>query len=277
MFAARKILARFARRLHSLTYLLVLAALINAPLCSQWSTDPSNNLIVAYGLLPELCSDSAGGAYVTYEVPTTYPRHLELRRLDRYGYQPWGSSRTIEGVWPEGRLASIASDGNNGVLIAYQDRLLVYPVPSIYASRVRVQRVDSLGNLLWGASGVRVSLDEHTQSEGWKPAIVPDGQGGCIVAWVDTANKLTIQRINVGGERMWGDSGVVVAALGSVYTPLMIPDGQEGCILVYDGPTMQRMDSFGNKLWGDGVLLNGIAVSDIVADDRGGALVTGMM
>ena len=28
---------------------------------SQWSTDPANSLIVGYGLLPEVCSDSAGG------------------------------------------------------------------------------------------------------------------------------------------------------------------------------------------------------------------------
>ena len=55
----------------------------------QWSTDPNNTLIVGYGLNPEICSDSAGGCYITYEYGTTsYPRKLAVERLDKFGYKP---------------------------------------------------------------------------------------------------------------------------------------------------------------------------------------------
>jgi hypothetical protein len=58
----------------------------NFNLYPQWSNDPNNNLIVGYGLNPELCSDSAGGCYITYEAG--YPAELYLHRVDMYGYQP---------------------------------------------------------------------------------------------------------------------------------------------------------------------------------------------
>jgi len=66
-----------------LPYCLVLVLVLLKPLViyAQWSTDPSNNLIVGYGLLPELCSDSSGGCYITYEQSTTYPKHLIFNKL----------------------------------------------------------------------------------------------------------------------------------------------------------------------------------------------------
>ncbi len=55
--------------------LLVAASVLflsSIELFPQWSTDPNNNLIVGYGLNPELCSDSAGGCYITYEAGWQY-------------------------------------------------------------------------------------------------------------------------------------------------------------------------------------------------------------
>ena len=113
---------------------------------AQWSTDPRNNLIVGYGLNPEIASDSAGGCYITYEQNLSYPRHLILERLNRYGYKPWGGSRRITGLFPEQSDAKIVEDGNHGVIVAYTD---FYYSGSSYGIRVRVQRVDSSGNFLW--------------------------------------------------------------------------------------------------------------------------------
>lgn len=44
---------------------------------TQWSTDPNNHLIVGYGEDSHICSDSAGGCYVTYNYETlAYPQKL---------------------------------------------------------------------------------------------------------------------------------------------------------------------------------------------------------
>ena len=96
---------------------------------AQWSTDPNNNLIVGYGLDPHICSDSAGGCYITYDYENIYyPRKLGLERLDKYGYKPWGTLKQIFGELPQQYRAKIIEDGEGGVIISYIDRFENLPI-----------------------------------------------------------------------------------------------------------------------------------------------------
>jgi hypothetical protein len=226
--------------------LLLIALLLTSVADAQWSTDPSNNLIVGYGLNSEICSDGAGGAYVTYEYPTTFPRRIELRRLNRYGYQPWGSSRAITGERAQNASARMVADGQGGVIISYIDSDVIWPQGWLI-SRVRVQRVDSAGNFMWGSTGVRVSTAEHSQYTGAAQSIVSDGTGGCIVAWVDTLDDLRMNRVNGTGVRVWGDSGQYVA--NSTATPPLASDGREGCYIGFGVGRLQRFNSQGIPYW----------------------------
>ena len=175
----------------------------------QWSTDPSNNLIVGYGLDPHICSDSAGGCYVTYDYnSTSYPRWLALERLDKYGYKPWGINKRILGELPEQSGAEIIEDGEGGVIVSYEDYELNWPN---YTSRIRVQKVDSNGNFLWGTTGVKVTLDEINQGS---QKIVSDSEGGAVVVWVNSLAEYKVNRISSDGQRMWGDSGIVAGING---------------------------------------------------------------
>ena len=112
----------------------------------QWSTNPNNNLIVGYGLDPHICSDSAGGCYITYNYETTfYPQKLAIERLDKYGYKPWGTLKQILGELPEQSGAQIVEDGEGGVIVSYKDRFENLPS---WTQNIRVQKVDSSGNFL---------------------------------------------------------------------------------------------------------------------------------
>ncbi len=236
-----------------ISYLFLLIILIFKPLeiIAQWSTDTYNNLIVGYGLLPELCSDSAGGCYITYEQGTTYPRHLILERLNRYGYKQWGSGKQITGEFAEQRGAKIVEDGQNGVIIAYLDAEEFGLTSRI--TRLRAQKVDSSGNFLWGSNGVRVSLSETNQ---YDEETVTDGQSGCIVAWKDTMNMLRVQRIIENGTRVWGDSGSLVT-----YTqekPTISFNKSIGLIIHYyiNGTYQaQRINLLGQYLWENGNII----------------------
>jgi hypothetical protein len=254
---------------------LLLALLLASTSQAQWSADPNNNLIVGYGQSPELCSDSSGGAYITYIPELAYPTSIRLLRLNRYGYQPWGTPRVIQGLQPESRFANITSDGGGGVVIAYLDRRWNgSPIDPHYNDRVRIQRVDSSGNLLWGNVGVRVTADEHRQSEDLAPGVVSDASGGCIVAWVDSLGSLRINRIDGSGNRVWGDSGRTLANPGTNLQ--IVPDGRHGCILTYGGSRLQRIDSTGNKLWDpNGILVSDMTISQIVGDGLAGIIVAG--
>jgi hypothetical protein len=225
-------------------------------LIAQWSTDPANNLVVGYGLLPEIASDSAGGCYITYEQNLAYPRRLMLERLNRYGYKPWGTSRRILSEFPEQSDAKLTEDGHGGVIVTYTDRMS----DSTYAQRLRVQRIDSSGNFLWGPTGIRVSLSETNQGVG---EVVSDGAGGCIVAWSNTVNIDTvseeyhhrINRISSAGVPLWGDSGKFVWNYGyqPPGRPLMVGDGRGDCYLMVGDRGVQRFDSQGNTYWTNSV------------------------
>ena len=178
------------------------------PVCRhKWSNDPNSNLIVGYGLNPDLCSDSAGGCYITYEYGTTgYPRKLGLERLDKYGFKPWGTLKQIPGELPEQWYAEIIEDGEGGVIISYLDDLIA---GSDFIYRVRVHWVDSAGILLWGQTGIRVTTEEINHGD---QAIVSDGNGGCVVVWPNQLQNYTydyrVNRINDLGERVWSDTGI---------------------------------------------------------------------
>jgi hypothetical protein len=203
----------------------------------QWSTDPNNNLVVGYGLNPKICSDSAGGCYITYEYGTTaYPRKLGLERLDKYGYKPWGTLKQILGELPEQWQAEIIEDGEGGVIVSYQDNEDNWPYST---TRVRVQKVDSAGNFLWGQTGIRISL-ETTNHSGQQ--LVSDGDGGCVIGWADWNDEFSVNRINRFGERVWGDSGTVLPSTG---TSLIIITASDGNYYIKINTSMYRINQNG--------------------------------
>ncbi len=238
---------------------------------AQWSTDPANNLIVGSGLNPKIASDSAGGCYITYTQQVGIYDRIILQRLNRYGYKPWGTSRQILGVLPGQTFAKITEDGRGGAIVSFVDVEVISPkVPPI--ERLRVQRVDSSGNSLWGPTGVRVSLSETNQGD---QAIVSDGAGGCIVAWADTLGNLRVNRVDATANRVWGDSGMYL--WNSPATPLMVSDGQQGCILFLGASRLQRINHSGILLWGpSGIQLGNIGISQMISDGSGGVLLAGM-
>ena len=261
----------------NILFTVVLSFLFAMVAHAQWSHDPANNLIVGYGLLPEICSDSAGGAYITYENATTYPRKIALRRLNRFGYQAWSSARLIQGIWPESRLAKITEDGRNGVLIGFTD--IIVTGQFTIDSRGRVQRVDSNGNLLWGPTGTRVTLAENNHGVS---VIASDGHGGCVVAWVDTGERLRCQRIDSMGVRVWEDTGVVVSLniAGGPFAAQLLKISQRKFLVGYSSnifssfSMLQCLDLNGNMLWGPGSRLE-FLLMNMKADGRGGAVCSG--
>src|SRR5208283_642291 len=155
----------------------------------------------------------------------------------------------------------IIEDGHGAVIVSYLDE---FDTNTIYNYRVRVQRIDSSGNFLWGTAGVRVSLSETNQSS---QALVSDGGGGCIIAWMDTNNVLRGQRVDSLGARAWGDSGIVFAGDGTGL-PTIAADGQGGAVFSWRYQQLQRVNHNGDKLWSaGGVTIQGGAGKIITGKD----------
>ena len=225
----------------------------------QWTTNPNNNLIIGYGQDPEICSDSAGGCYVTYE--SDYPTKLSLRRIDKYGSEPWGYKKEIIGEFEEQLDAQIIEDGDGGVIISYGDH-------DLHSSfRLRIQKVNSSGNFLWGQTGVRVTLAETDQGV---QKIVSDGAGGAVIIWIDTLAEYRINRINSLGQRMWGDSGIVLGINGYYDKPILIKTTNNKFVASAERNTFKYFDMDGNVFYTNNVTW----LENIISDGQGGIIIT---
>ena len=233
---------------------------------AQWATDPNNNLIVGYGLDPHICSDSAGGCYITYDYnSTSYPRWLALERLDKYGYKPWGTLKRILGELPGQSKAEITENGEGGVIISYEDRDETVG----WTARIRVQKVDSNGNFLWGPTGVKVTLDEINQGS---QKIVNDGEGGAVVIWVNTLAEYKVNRISSDGQRMWGDSGIVAGINGWYDPALLIRTTGDKYVVSAERNKIKCFDENGIVFYIDSVVF---WLSNIISDGKGGSVLSG--
>jgi hypothetical protein len=247
--------------------ILVLQFLIacNVNLFPQWSTDPNNNLIVGYGLDPHICSDSAGGCYITYDYENiNYPRKLAIERLDKYGNKPWGSLKQIIGESPQQYRAKIIEDGEGGAIISCIDRYENLP---IWTQRVIVQKVDSTGNFLWGQTGIKVTLNTINQGD---HHLATDGNGGCVIAWQDVNYTYFINRIDRDGNRLLGDNGITLNTGGSNAQPIIVK-AADGNYYLQAGTIIYRINQNGDIL----NQFSSTILGQPVPDPEGGVVVSG--
>jgi hypothetical protein len=186
----------------------------------------------------------------------------------------------------------IVTDGRNGAIIVWEDQR------DDIAGDVYVQRMDSLGNCLWAANGVPVAVGASRCQA--KPEIVPDGDGGAIIAWWDAPVLMGLnwgyayaQRVDSMGNCLWRTNGVPVCSLDAVHDMFggnlaIAGDDAKGAIIAWRdvrssdpwAPNIyaQRVDSLGICLW----TLNGVPVAvkpsmqeepGIVGDGAGGAII----
>ena len=126
------------------------------------------------------------------------------------------------------------------------------------------------------------------------PKIVSDGNSGAIICWtecyrdqVSLDDDIYAQRVDSGGNFVWATQGVPVCSLKGSYSnyPAMISDGRGGSIIAWEdsrgglGYTRvfaQRLDSLGNRLWGENGMLVCNQMSgyvDLCTDGHGGAII----
>lgn len=139
-------------------------------------------------------------------------------------------------AWPDDqRNPVVCGDGDGGVFIAWSDHR-----NSLSSADVYVQRLDRAGRPLWTPGGVLVCATDNGQ---FPQGIVPDGQGGAIVVWVDwrtyttTGTDVYAGRVDADGNVLWGATGVVVSAAtgdqGNNFPPAVASDGRGGVVIVW--------------------------------------------
>jgi subtilisin family serine protease len=224
--------------------------------------------------------DAAAGAPVDLPVSEQVLSSVRIVNCDAAiarwaGTQDWAPS--LYNTSPPG-----IPDGAGGAFYAWTD--------ARSSMQVFTQRVDSLGRPLWAASGVPLTPASQLARA---PAIIGDGSGGAIVAFVQDANyssstgHIRAQRVDASGRKLWGANGVSVCDVTGVQLePKLVPDGAGGAIVAWtdlrNGTQnadvyAQRLDSSGNGSWQTGGVPVASAASSqrkpvMVADGSGGAI-----
>jgi len=215
--------------------------------------------------IDEAIPDGSGGVIIAYD-----DRHdnLFVLKIDAEGNLPWGQDGVSLNLSGYDSQRDIASDNLGGVIVVQQ-----IPGEGIICA----QRVDSGGNILWQTGGVQACVGPAEGAQ-----VVSDGAGGAIIAYMRDIpcddgrvggycdSDIYAQRIDAGGNVLWGPDGVPICVGPSVpNSPRIVTDGAGGAIIFffflddYAAFRARRIDADGHELWEEEAdLWGGIIVSD---------------
>jgi hypothetical protein len=228
---------------------------------------------------PQIISDGAGGAIVSWYQGTAPEFDVYAQRIDFSGNTLWGTTgaaictATNFQAYPH-----IVPDGAGGAVLTWRDGR------SLVDYDVYAQRIDTNGNVLWTPNGVAICTTVVNQQG---PRLVSDGANGAIITWYDPrsgSNNIYAQRVDGSGNALWTADGIVVTPSSyQQMTPIPVTDGSGGAIIGWrdyrSGTDIyaQRINSLGDTLWAaGGIPICAAAGSQmnlqVIPDGAGGAI-----
>jgi hypothetical protein len=238
-------------------------------------SDPMNG-----GLNESLVADTAGNYFnfVRYIISDDTVWHIQ--KTNSSGAQVWGDNGVTGGTAVAASDSDIQgiSDGNGGLFYVYDQDDSVISARHLNSNGAEQFTTDfalattgacASSDVKLGTYGITHYEDTHGSEQGYDikkyetDSIMPDGNGGFIAWWQGTTSDfICAQRVDASGNRLWGDSGIMVAAATTSANLWMdkyrvVSDGAHGAIFVMvtwdNGNGSQRFDHFVvKKIAGDG-------------------------
>ena len=230
-------------------------------------------------IFSKICSDSAGGAIITWEDS----RGIYAQRIDSTGDVQW----TVDGVaictaddtqWKP----QICSDETGGAIITWAD----YRSGTNYD--IYAQWVNSTGYKQWIDNGILICTADEDQET---PQICNLGAGSAIITWKDYRNganyDIYAQKTNSNGDVQWIINGIAVCAANEDQeAPQICDDGDGGAIITWEDSRDIWGDVYAQRINSAGKLLGaaeGVAICtvgfaqrqpQIYGDGNGSAIIT---
>ncbi len=217
----------------------------------EWGTSGALVSTDLFGANRVDVSADGEGAVVVWEsgrLGQPGPVSIFANRANSSGVMQWGAEGTL--------VFSLAATTPSTTRAEWDgSNLLVAWAQSRGSFRdVHVTRLNSSGSVMWGTTSggitVLTALDTawDLTSVSPQPQVVPDGAGGCIVAWVDGrdfsrlapngfahAEDLYGQRVDLSGSMYWPANGAALDTLPGNQRKLQAcADVAGGAILVYE-------------------------------------------
>lgn len=256
-----------------MSILLMLTALAGVA-SAQWPTTVAENLAVSVDPDTHAIECSAipypDGATLVVFRKQWYGNQYQI--IDKYGQLKYPTPQYLTPANPsyDEHKAQVVTDECGGVYVVWHRW-----------GCVLAQRLDSLGNIMWGDSGIVASPYNETMFD-----ISDDGEGGLFLAispdepdWTD----LYVQRIDSEGNLLWGPQGVLVSGIPDSDADYpQITHGLQGEAYVtwhgsyqmWGAIYLQRLSSSGIRLWNEDLFVCGSTVwSRVIPDGEGGVII----
>ena len=130
---------------------------------------------------PVMTADGKGGFFCAWLEENKGARwQLKIQRIGSGGEPAWGPGGvTVSPSDSRQSSPALIPDDEGGVIIAWNE-------PRYGGLDVFAQRLSQEGKKLWKEEGVQVTSGKDDQVA---PAMVPDGDGGCVIAWQRRTGK----------------------------------------------------------------------------------------
>lgn len=253
-------------------FIVLLMFCLSSDMFAQWSSDPSVNLqicdVTGDQALPKVASTSDNGCYISWFDNRNGSYAVYLQRLDQLGNKLWDTNGLLVSNNPQNTSLvdyAIATDDQNNAIVTFTD---TRDNDSLHAF---AYLIDTSGNFLWGANGIRLSGVGDFQPN---PVVTQSSDENYVFSWIVATDtqKIALQKISPTGQLLWGNSPIIYASgTDENYTyPAILPSDNGSVIVVHTGYTgpffaavvhiyAQKFDGNGNPLWGSsGVTIQGL-------------------
>jgi hypothetical protein len=209
----------------------------------------------AFVASPRICGTADGGVVVAW----TEDASARVQKLDGMGGTAWGpAGLTFTPATGSYSPSDLHAHGNDAILA------FVYQTGGFGSPRhLYAQKFDGTGALLWPATHVKV-FDGGSLQFGNFPGFEPDGSGGGVFSWYDTAASLQcyVQHVTSAGAEAFGHNGAAVStdAVRIRVSPHADYDAVTGETFAFwteqnslqsqGGVYGQKFDAAGNRQWG---------------------------
>ncbi len=217
-----------------------------------WTTQVTST--AGFVAAPKVCGLSDGGVVVAW----TEDSSTMLRWYDAGG-TPTGVTASLTPFTGTFSVNDLHDSGTDAI-VSFTHQTGGFGSPR----RILAQKYSSAGTRLWGLEP-RVVFDTGSLQFGNFPAFEPDGAGGAVFSWYDTASlqlQVYVQRILADGSEGFPHNGVAVSTdvTRVRVSPDTAHDPATGETAVFwtelssnqalSGVWGQRLDSSGARLWG---------------------------
>ena len=221
-----------------------------------------------YVAAPKIAGTSDRGVVVAWTEDST----VRIQKLADDGAPIWGADVVLSPLFGTYSASDLHDAGADAILS------IVHLTGDFYSPKhLLAQKLDSTGALLWGTGHVAV-FDGGSLQFGNYPKFVPDGTGGAVFSWYDTASQLQCyaQHVLADGTEAFPHNGSAASTNGTRVrvSPSAAFNPSTGETFLFwpeknssqsqSGVYGQKFDSVGNRQWtSDGAVVVPVGTDEI--------------